>query len=111
MTRKIERQMNAAISNSINWKCANTEVIFDADTQESKVYLHGNHIADVGENYVRLFDGGWQSKSFIGISKKGSLIVKVKPSVKKICDKCKVIRRNGRVMVICDNLRHKQRQG
>ncbi|MFZ9728581.1 MAG: 50S ribosomal protein L36, partial [Candidatus Nanopelagicaceae bacterium] len=23
----------------------------------------------------------------------------------------KVIRRNGRVMVICDNLRHKQRQG
>ncbi|MGA1610255.1 MAG: 50S ribosomal protein L36, partial [Candidatus Nanopelagicaceae bacterium] len=24
---------------------------------------------------------------------------------------CKVIRRNGRVMVICDNLRHKQRQG
>ncbi|GAA8845664.1 hypothetical protein DUHN55_17110 [Helicobacter pylori] len=37
--------------------------------------------------------------------------MKVQPSVKKICDKCKVIRRNGRVMVICDNLRHKQRQG
>ena len=37
--------------------------------------------------------------------------MKVKPSVKKICDKCKVIRRKGRVMVICDNLRHKQRQG
>ncbi|GGL23945.1 hypothetical protein GCM10011588_43460 [Nocardia jinanensis] len=37
--------------------------------------------------------------------------VKVQPSVKKICEKCKVIRRNGRVMVICDNLRHKQRQG
>ena len=32
--------------------------------------------------------------------------MKVKPSVKKICDKCKVIRRHGRVMVICDNLRH-----
>ena len=41
----------------------------------------------------------------------GEGIVKVKPSVKKICDKCKVIRRNGRVMVICDNLRHTQRQG
>ncbi|GAB3272139.1 hypothetical protein GCM10027456_60390 [Kineosporia babensis] len=37
--------------------------------------------------------------------------MKVKPSVKKICDKCRVIRRNGRVMVICDNVRHKQRQG
>jgi large subunit ribosomal protein L36 len=40
-----------------------------------------------------------------------STAVKVKPSVKKMCDKCKVIRRHGRVMVICDNLRHKQRQG
>ena len=37
--------------------------------------------------------------------------VKVKPSVKRICDKCKVIRRHGVVMVICENLRHKQRQG
>jgi len=37
--------------------------------------------------------------------------MKVKPSVKRICDKCKVIRRHGRVMVICDNARHKQRQG
>jgi large subunit ribosomal protein L36 len=40
-----------------------------------------------------------------------SKAVKVKPSVKPICDKCKVIRRHGRVMVICENLRHKQRQG
>ncbi|MCC6270163.1 MAG: 50S ribosomal protein L36 [Microbacteriaceae bacterium] len=37
--------------------------------------------------------------------------MKVNPSVKKICDNCKVIRRNGRVMVICSNPRHKQRQG
>ena len=37
--------------------------------------------------------------------------MKVKPSVKKIYDKCKVIRRHGNVMVICDNPRHKQRQG
>jgi large subunit ribosomal protein L36 len=42
---------------------------------------------------------------------KGTFTMKVNPSVKKICDKCKVIRRHGRVMVICDNLRHKQRQG
>jgi ribosomal protein L36 len=40
-----------------------------------------------------------------------SFNMKVKPSAKKICDKCKVIRRHGRVMVICDNPRHKQRQG
>ena len=27
--------------------------------------------------------------------------MKVRPSVKPICDKCKVIKRKGRVMVIC----------
>ena len=37
--------------------------------------------------------------------------MKVKPSVKPICEKCKVIRRNGRVMVICQNPKPKQRQG
>ena len=63
MTRKIEREMNAAISENRNWSKANTSVVFDPETGESKVYLHGNHIADVGENYVRLFDGGWQSNT------------------------------------------------
>ncbi len=39
-------------------------------------------------------------------------IMKVNPSVKPMCDHCKVIRRHGRVMVICkSNPRHKQRQG
>ncbi|AII46921.1 50S ribosomal protein L36 [Synechococcus sp. KORDI-49] len=28
-----------------------------------------------------------------------------------MCDKCRVIRRHGRVMVICTNPKHKQRQG
>ena len=38
-------------------------------------------------------------------------VMKVRPSVKKICDKCKVVRRRGVVRIICDNPRHKQRQG
>ena len=37
--------------------------------------------------------------------------MKVRASVKKMCDKCRVIRRHGRVMVICVNPKHKQRQG
>jgi large subunit ribosomal protein L36 len=37
--------------------------------------------------------------------------MKVKPSVKKRCDKCKVIKRKGVLRVICDNPKHKQRQG
>lgn len=42
---------------------------------------------------------------------KGSLSMKVRASVKKICEKCKIIRRAGVVRVICTNPRHKQRQG
>ena len=41
----------------------------------------------------------------------GKAIMKVRPSVKKICDKCKIIRRKGKIMVICENPKHKQRQG
>ena len=37
--------------------------------------------------------------------------MKVRPSVKPICDKCRVIKRKGKVMVICENPKHKQRQG
>ena len=38
--------------------------------------------------------------------------MKVRASVKKMCDKCRVIRRHGRVMVICTSSpRHRQRQG
>ena len=37
--------------------------------------------------------------------------MKVRPSVKTICKKCKVIRRKGKVMVICNNPKHKQVQG
>ncbi|MEB3293261.1 MAG: 50S ribosomal protein L36 [Synechococcales bacterium] len=37
--------------------------------------------------------------------------MKVRASVRRMCDKCRVIRRRGKVMVICDNPKHKQRQG
>jgi large subunit ribosomal protein L36 len=37
--------------------------------------------------------------------------MKVRTSVKPICDKCKVIKRNGIVRIICVNPKHKQRQG
>ncbi|MBU1125862.1 MAG: 50S ribosomal protein L36 [Candidatus Omnitrophica bacterium] len=37
--------------------------------------------------------------------------MKVKSSVRKICDQCKIIKRRGVVRVICSNPKHKQRQG
>jgi large subunit ribosomal protein L36 len=39
------------------------------------------------------------------------LTMKVRASVKRICNKCKIVKRKGKVRVICDNPRHKQRQG
>ena len=59
--RKIEREMNAAICQNRNWASGNTSVTFDPETNESKVFLHGNHIATIGENFVQIFDGGYQS--------------------------------------------------
>ena len=37
--------------------------------------------------------------------------MKVRASVRRMCSKCKVIRRKGVVRVICENPKHKQRQG
>nr|YP_010458266.1 ribosomal protein L36 [Pristimera cambodiana]UUA69761.1 ribosomal protein L36 [Pristimera cambodiana] len=37
--------------------------------------------------------------------------MKTRASVRKICEKCRLIRRRRRIMVICSNPRHKQRQG
>lgn len=39
------------------------------------------------------------------------IIMKVRPSVKPMCEKCKVIKRKGKVMVICQDPKHKQTQG
>lgn len=37
--------------------------------------------------------------------------MKVRASVKKICDKCKIIKRKGKIRVICIISKHKQKQG
>ena len=47
----------------------------------------------------------------MAICREEGIVVKVQASVKKRCDKCKIVRRRGRIYVICSNPRHKQRQG
>jgi len=37
--------------------------------------------------------------------------MKVRASVKRRCSKCKIVKRRGVVHVICQNPKHKQRQG
>jgi len=60
--RKIERQMNTAIAtleDGQQWKNANTMVA--THNGVCHVFLHGNKIAEVGEGFIVLMDGGWQS--------------------------------------------------
>jgi len=59
--RKIEKQMCDAVQSNINWQSANTAVTFDAESGISTVYLHGNKIAEVSDNDMTIFDGGYQS--------------------------------------------------
>ena len=59
--RKIEVQMNDAISNQKDWKNANTQVLTEGDV--SRVFLHGHQIATIGQNFIQLFDGGYQSNT------------------------------------------------
>lgn len=37
--------------------------------------------------------------------------MKVRASVRRICENCKIVRRHGVVRVICTEKRHKQKQG
>ena len=61
--RKIEKQMCAAIHNNVNWSSGNTAVYFDPETGVSIVRLHGNKIAEISDNDMTIFDGGYQSKT------------------------------------------------
>jgi hypothetical protein len=59
--RVIESQMNDAITNERDWRKDNTSVV-NVDGV-SEVRLHGNLIARVGDTFLELFDGGWQSNT------------------------------------------------
>ena len=59
--RVIEREMNTAITQQREWKKDNTMVTNHNGV--SHVFLHGNKIAEVGDNFIVLMDGGWQSNT------------------------------------------------
>ena len=59
--RKIETQMCAAIQANINWSNGNTTVHFNEESGVSIVRLHGNKIAEVSDNDMTIYDGGWQT--------------------------------------------------
>jgi hypothetical protein len=59
--RVIEKQMNQAITLQRDWKKDNTEVVSYSNCAD--VFLYGNLIARIGETWIELFDGGYQSNT------------------------------------------------
>ena len=61
--RKIEQQMNRAISNKVDWSSSNTRVEYNNSTNCSSIYLHGQQIATVSHNTnaLKLSSCGWQT--------------------------------------------------
>ena len=61
--RKIERQMNFALSNKGNWAGSNTSVSYNDSTNCSSVYLHGHQIAtlDHSTNALKIDSCGYQT--------------------------------------------------
>ena len=59
--RVIEQQMNQAITQERDWKKDNTSVINIEGV--SFVYLYNNLIAMIGDTWLELFDGGYQSNT------------------------------------------------
>ena len=61
--RKIEKQMNFAISNKGNWSLSNTSVEYNENTNCSNVFLHGHNIAtlDHSTKALKMSSCGWES--------------------------------------------------
>ena len=61
--RKLERQMNFAVSNKGNWAGSNTQVTYNENTNCSSVSLHGHQIATFDHNLKALIlsSCGWHS--------------------------------------------------
>jgi len=61
--RKIERQMNMAITHKTDWSSSNTRVEFNDNTNCSSVFLHGHRIATLCHETkaVKVDSCGWQT--------------------------------------------------
>ena len=61
--RKLEKQMNFALSNKANWAGSNTTVRYNDSTNCSSVYLHGHQIAtlDHSTNALKLSSCGYET--------------------------------------------------
>ena len=63
--RKIEREMNFAVSNKANWGKSNTQVVYNDSSNCSSIYLHGHQIATVDHNTnaVKISSCGYETNT------------------------------------------------
>jgi len=63
--RKIEKQMNFALSNRSDWSNSNTRVEYNSNTNCSSVYLHGHQIATLDHNTkaIKLSSCGYETNT------------------------------------------------
>ena len=63
--RKLEKQMNFALSNKGNWNGSNTSVVYNENSNCSSVYLHNHQIATFDHNLkaVKLSSCGWTTNT------------------------------------------------
>ena len=61
--RKLERQMNMAITHKTDWSGSNTQVTYNNSTNCSSIHLHGHLIATVDHNLraVKLDSCGYET--------------------------------------------------
>ena len=63
--RKLERQMNMAITHKTDWSGSNTQVNYNSNTNCSSIYLHGHQIATFDHNLkaVKLSSCGYTTNT------------------------------------------------
>jgi translation initiation factor IF-1 len=62
-------------------------------------------------HFIKILPGDSVTLQFSPFISPQDKTVKVRSSVKKICSKCKIIKRKGVVRVLCERPKHRQKQG
>ena len=94
--RKLERQMNFAVSNKGNWSGSNTQVTYNENTNCSSVSLHGHQIATFDHNLKALKISSCGYQSVTTKSRLNALLEEVKYG-------CKVFQKNFNWFVSYNN--------
>jgi large subunit ribosomal protein L36 len=102
VARVIEALPNGTFRAELKWPPP--DGVCDRAGREIFCRLKGWRHGEVTIDALRLERGAYFSRN-------KNLSMKVRASVKKLCEHCKVVKRRGVIRVICTNKRHKQRQG